>query len=85
MAVDWSRRAGSVHLIHLVNYKTSATVLNAVVKLRVPAGKRLREVIAESPDAPAVRLNATAAGGFATVTLPKLDLYSVLVFRMEDP
>ncbi|HWB98282.1 MAG TPA: hypothetical protein VG672_16330 [Bryobacteraceae bacterium] len=90
-APDWvaveatEQKQKSRRLVHLVNYKTGAPVLNATVKLRVPEGKRLREVVAESPDtAKPVPLRFTLEAGTATVTLPRLDVYSLLVFQLQD-
>lgn len=73
------------YLVHMVNYKVAPPVLNIVLKLQVPPGKRLKHVVAESPDAlKPLTLRPLQQGGTATVTLPKLDVYSVLVFQLEE-
>lgn len=84
VAVESSRRADGAFFAHLVNYRLSPPVLNSSLKLRIPPGKRLREVVAESPDTPSPeRLTFSVNDDVASVTLPKLGIYSVVMFRIE--
>jgi hypothetical protein len=85
VAVEHTRQPGKQrHLVHLVNYKVTPPVLNVAVQFRVPEGERLREVVAESPDVEKpIPLRPVMQGGAATVTLPKLDVYTVLAFQFE--
>jgi hypothetical protein len=86
VAVELTRQPRADRLlVHLVNYKVTPPVLDAGVRLRVPAGKRLRGVTAESPDAAGpLPLRFALEGEVASVRLPKLDVYSVLVFQLAD-
>lgn len=83
VAVEFTRDA-STYLAHLVNYRVAAPVMGPVVRFDVPEGKRLVRVVAESPDAPAQTLRPETAGSVATVRLPRLDIYSVISFQLED-
>jgi hypothetical protein len=84
VAVEATRQpAKHRFLVHLVNYKVSAPVFGITLKLRVPRGRRLLSVIAESPDAdgPAT-LPVSVSADQASVQLPRLETYSVLVFQL---
>lgn len=58
---------------------------NLVVKVKVPAGRRLRQAWCLSPDLTpqGQPLEATAADGWVTVTVPKLVLWDIVVFNWE--
>lgn len=85
VAVEFTaQKQNERYMLHLVNYKVTPPVLNAVVNFRAPAGKRLRAIVVESPDAVGpTPLRFTVQGGTATVTVPKVDIYSVVVFQLE--
>jgi len=54
------------------------------VRVRIPDGMRLREVTLKSPDDPTpLGLKFSMADNVASVRVPRLNVYDLLLFRME--
>jgi hypothetical protein len=71
-------------LLHLVNFKYQEPVKDIRVRMRIPAGMRVREAILKSPgEAAQQRLEFSAADGIASLRVPQLNAYDLILFRME--
>ena len=52
--------------------------------MRIPAGMRIREAILKTPgEASQQRLEFSAADGIASLRVPQLNAYDLILFRME--
>jgi hypothetical protein len=71
-------------LLHLVNFKYQEPVKDIRVRMRIPVGMRVREAILKSPgEAAQQRLEFSAADGIASLRVPQLNAYDLILFRME--
>jgi Beta-galactosidase len=71
-------------LLHLVNFKYREPLKDIPVRLRIPAGMRVREVILKSPgEGSPERLKFSADAGIASLRVPQLNVYDLVMFRME--
>jgi Beta-galactosidase len=76
--------ASRTRLLHLVNFKYQEPVKSIPVRLRIPTGMRVREVILKSPGEGSVeRLEFSAAAGIASLRIPQLNDYALILFRMD--
>lgn len=72
------------YLLHLVNFRLHEKLKDIPVEVRVPAGLRVRSAEAVSPDAAAgAPLTVGMKDGVAKFTVPSLDVYSLVILRME--
>jgi hypothetical protein len=71
--------------LHLLNFKTAEPVRDIGVELRIPEGMRLREAVLESPDgAPRQGLDLSACESTVRFTVPKLQVYDLIVLRRQQ-
>jgi hypothetical protein len=73
-------------LLHLLNYDAERTpsVVNIDVSLRLPQGKKVKNVSLLSPDGEAsAALPVTAKDGRADFVVPRLETYDLLVIQLE--
>ena len=72
--------------MHLLNYdyRREPTVDGIGVSLRVPSGAAVEQVSWLSPDEPAAKtLPFTVSGGMATITVPRLGTYGMVVAQLR--
>ena len=78
------QKATGNRLLHLVNYDVAKPVANLPVELRLPAGRKLREAVLVSPDGGnPENLKVTLREGFARFRIPRLNVYDLVLLRME--
>ncbi len=71
-------------LLHLVNFKYQETLRDIPVRMRIPAGMRLREVTLKSPEeAAAQSLKVSVTENIASVRVPRLNVYGLVLFHLE--
>lgn len=77
-----ARRNSSEWLLHLVNFNVNRLVENILVHIRAPAGMRLEEVSAQTPDGgPAHPIKAAVRGDVASFRIPRLKVYDLIILR----
>lgn len=85
VTAELARQEGTdAHLVHLINFKLRERLNDIPVEVRVPAGLRIRSAEVVSPDT-AARTPLPVAGndGVARLKVPSLDVYSLVILRME--
>jgi len=70
-------------LLHLLNYKVGEPVPGVPVKLKLPAGMKLREATVETPDGARQTLNVTMQGQTAAFRVPQLRIYNLVLLQLE--
>jgi hypothetical protein len=76
--------SSKTRLLHLINFKYKEPLKEIPVRVRIPEGMRLREVTLKSPDDPTpLGLKFSMADNVASVRVPRLNVYDLLLFRME--
>ncbi len=70
-------------LLHLVNFKFREPLKDIPVRIRIPDAMRLREVILKSPDQSSLPLQFSMSGEIASLRVPRLDVYALILFRMD--
>ena len=77
--------SSGTRLLHLVNFKVDEVLKDIGVKVKVPKGLRLREVTWESPDGGARQvLQPSGREGLVSFRVPSLEIYSLVLMRMEN-
>jgi len=76
--------ADNSYLLHLLNFDGAKPAENIRIDFPVPAGYKLREVLLDNPDGNGAHALAfKSAGNIASLVVPKLRLYGLVVFRLE--
>jgi len=70
-------------LLHLLNYKVGEPVPGVPVKLRLPAGMKLRGAIVETPEGARQVLAVTMQGQTAVFRVPQLKIYDLVLLQLE--
>jgi len=71
-------------LLHLLNYKVGEPVLDIPVKLKLPAGMKVKEAVVETPDAGGRQvLSVVANGRTVSFRVPALKIYDLVLLRLE--
>jgi hypothetical protein len=66
-------------LLHLVNFDFTRPVDNVIVNLRLPEGRMVKEMAAETPDGPAtLSLRAALSEGVVSLQISRLKVYSLV-------
>ncbi len=72
-------------LIHLVNYRSDEAANNVAVRLSVPPGTRVRNVVLTSPERPAdMEIKFTSQADTAIFTVPAVRVYEIAVVNLDD-
>jgi hypothetical protein len=72
-------------LLHLLNFKVAEPVVNIKVRVRVPAGLRVREALLFGPrKSDPLPIEASTRAGVASLTVPRLNVYGMVLLRMEN-
>jgi hypothetical protein len=72
-------------LLHLLNFRVDNPVSNIPVQFRMPHGMKLDQAILESPDDGVRRiLPASVREGTLAFTVPKVEVYGLVLLRMQS-
>jgi hypothetical protein len=72
-------------ILHLINFDFTRPVDDIAVNLRLPAGRELKEAIAESPDGSVARvLEIAKKGDVAVMRVPGLRVYGIVRLAFEN-
>jgi len=75
---------GDQRFVHLVNYRDADPAKDITVRVRIPIGRRVKEVILANPGrAQDLKVAHAREGGFVTFVVPRLDIYEVAVVSMQ--
>jgi hypothetical protein len=75
---------GRQRFVHLVNYRQAEPVRNVSVRLRIPRGSRVKELVLASPERQRdLPLPYEQEGGFVTFVAPQVSVYEVAVVSMS--
>ena len=75
---------GDQRFLHLVNYRDADPVSDVAVRLRIPEGRRVKEVVLASPGREQdLKVPYAREGDFVTFVVPRLDVYEVAVVAMR--
>jgi hypothetical protein len=78
-----ARKDSSTWLLHLVNFDIRHPVRDIAVRLRVPAGMKVQEATAQSPDFETCHtLAATTRGDLASFRVPRLQIYDLIEVKL---
>jgi hypothetical protein len=78
------QKGTGARLLHLLNFKVNEPVTNVAVRMRIPQGKELGEVVVRTPDeGPAQEVKPTVRDGVASFTVPRLNVYDLVLLRMR--
>jgi len=78
------QESSRTRLLHLVNFKFSDPITDIHVRVQIPQGLRLQEAVLKSPDfAGPRRLQVSVDRGVASVSVPQLNAYDLVLFRMQ--
>ncbi|HYM11308.1 MAG TPA: hypothetical protein VEU62_11275 [Bryobacterales bacterium] len=78
------QKISHTRLLHLVNFKLQAPVRDIAVRVRIPEGLTLREAVLETPDGmPRRVLSAVVRDGVASLRVPELKVYDLILLRLE--
>jgi hypothetical protein len=70
--------------VHLVNYREADCVKDIAVRLRVPDGRRVTEVVLANPGrAQDLKVPYAHEGDFVTFVVPRLEIYEVAVVSTQ--
>ena len=71
-------------LLHLVNYRPDAPAANVQVRLRLPAGRRVKSIVLASPEHAADReLAFQEQSGSVLFTVPEIHVYEIAVVTLR--
>ena len=77
---------GGRRLVHLVNYRSDGPAKNVVVRLAVPAGKRVKGVSLASPSRERdVAVSFEERGSMVEFAAPDFEVYEIAVVELESP
>jgi len=83
VCVELSER-GDQRFVHLVNYRDTEPVKDILVRLRIPDGCRVKEVVLATPGREQdLKVTHACERGFVTFVVPSLDVYEVAVVSMQ--
>ncbi len=71
-------------LLHLINFKFREPVRNIQVRFQIPEGRRLREAVLRSPDQESSTLEFSVKDREASLIIPELQAYDLLLLRMDS-
>lgn len=71
-------------LLHLVNFKFQEPVRNIHVRVQIPEGRRLHAAVLRSPDHESRTLKFSLNGGEASLIIPELQAYALVLFQMDS-
>jgi hypothetical protein len=75
---------GDQRFVHLVNYRDANPAKDISVRIRIPDGCRVKDVVLASPGrAQDLKVAHDCEGNFATFPVPRLDIYEVAVVSMQ--
>jgi hypothetical protein len=78
------QKSSNTRLLHLVNFKVQEPVKDISVKIRIPAGFQLREAVWGTPDDDSLQaLSPTVREGVASFRVPQVDIYGLVLLRLE--
>lgn len=78
------QESSHTRLLHLVNFKVDEPVQNVAVTVRIPQGFKLRDAVLVDPDAPGARtIDARMRQGIASLTIPQLNAYGLVLLHMQ--
>lgn len=78
------QKSTSTWLLHLLNFKEERPLTNIPIRVRIPDGMRLKEVVLESPnDLPRQILVAEIREHTLYFNVPKLEVYDIVFLRMD--
>jgi hypothetical protein len=79
------QKSTNTWLLHLLNFRVEKPVVNIPVQFRMPAGVKLNQVVLESPDDGVRRiLPAQVHDGTLSFTVPKVEVYGLVLLRMQS-
>jgi hypothetical protein len=75
---------GNQRFLHLVNYRDADPVRNVAVRLRIPDGRRVKDVVLASPGrGQDLKVPYARDNGFVAFVVPQVDVYEVAVVSMQ--
>lgn len=78
------QQSSHTRLLHLVNFRIDTPVTAIPVRVRIPDGFRLNSAVFLDPNADASQtLPAQTQQGFASLTVPRLGVYGLVLLRLE--
>ncbi|MEK7406188.1 MAG: hypothetical protein AAB225_13870 [Acidobacteriota bacterium] len=78
------QQSSNTWLLHLVNFDFTRPVRDIAVRVRVPAGMKVREAFVESPDFESRQpLGASFREGLVSFLVPRLRIYDLVQMKLE--
>jgi hypothetical protein len=75
---------GNQRFVHLVNYRKDDPVKDIAVRLRIPDGRRVKEVVLASPGrGQDLKIQHAREGGFVKFVVPQVGIYEIAVVSMQ--
>lgn len=84
VSMELTRQVSSGNLaLHLVNFNFRHPVDKIEARVRIPEGFKLVEAVSSTPDGARPTVERSVRDGVAHLRLPRLDVYSLTVLRLE--